>query len=309
MRYYGLDLNLLAVLDALYAEQHVTRAASRLNLTQSAVSAALGRLREHFADPLFVLVGGRMLPTALMQGLYPQVTAVLAQAREIALASVEFDPLTSCRRFRLVASDYVIAVLMPALKRRLSELAPNLELAFSTLALARGAAPGDVVADALEVRGDDLVIIPRGHCSSVYPLEPLFSDDFTVIACAHNIGLACGLSQAQYLSMAHVVREISPELVASMEAEHLASLGLNRRVAVAVDQFGLIPEFVSGSDYIATLHSRLARQFASRFDLQLLAPPLEFPATRQVLQWHPYQEADPALIWLRQQLHEVVAEV
>ncbi|MFA7822965.1 LysR family transcriptional regulator [Aeromonas dhakensis] len=62
MRYHGLDLNLLAVLDALFVEQHVTREAGRLHLTQSAVSAALGSLREHIEDPLFVLVGGRMLP-------------------------------------------------------------------------------------------------------------------------------------------------------------------------------------------------------------------------------------------------------
>ncbi|WP_408637040.1 helix-turn-helix domain-containing protein [Pseudomonas aestuarii] len=48
MRYHGLDLNLLALLEALRVEQNVTRAALRLNLTQSAVSAALGRLREHF---------------------------------------------------------------------------------------------------------------------------------------------------------------------------------------------------------------------------------------------------------------------
>lgn len=309
MRYFGLDLNLLAVLDALYAEQHVTRAAKRLNLTQSAVSAALGRLREHFADPLFVLVGGRMLPTALMQGVYPSVTGVLAQAREIACASVRFDPQESRRRFRIMASDYVIAVLMPMLKQRLSREAPGLDLVFSTLALERSAEPCGVVAEALELRGFDLVIIPRGHCCSTHSQEPLFSDDFTVIACAHNKCVESVMSQEQYLAMPHVVREISPKLVASMEAEYLDSLGLSRRVAVAVDQFSLIPEFVSGSDCISTLHKRLAKHFAARFELKLLTPPLAFPVTRQVMQWHPYQDADPALQWLRQQLHHVVAGV
>ena len=94
-------------------------------------------------------------------------------------------------------------------------------------------------------------------------------------------------------------------LHSSMESEFFASRGLERRVSVAVDQFGLMPEFVVGSDCIATLHSRLALLYARRFPLRLLAPPLEMPPTLQVVQWHAYQDADPSLIWFRQLLAQV----
>ena len=59
-----IDLNLVVALDALLSERHVTRAATRLGLTQSAASHALGRLRELLGDPLLVRgAGGVMVST------------------------------------------------------------------------------------------------------------------------------------------------------------------------------------------------------------------------------------------------------
>src|SRR3954468_3306773 len=83
MRYRRLDLNLLVALDALLSECSVSRAAERLCLGQSATSSALGRLREHFNDPLLVQVGRRLEPTALGLALAPKVQQALALTREI----------------------------------------------------------------------------------------------------------------------------------------------------------------------------------------------------------------------------------
>jgi LysR family nod box-dependent transcriptional activator len=308
MRYYGLDLNLLTVLEALFVERHVTRAAGRLHLTQSAVSASLGRLREHFEDPLFVLVGGKMLPSPLMQALYPRIQTVLGSAREIASANVRFDPATASRRLRIMASDYVIAVLMPQVQRLLSDIAPQVELHLLTLTPLKGAEVVRTVDDALEQQHCDLVIIPHAHRSRHHPDEALFQDPFSVIACRDNPLVAEGLTLERYLSLPHVVRETGAQGQGSMEAEYLASMNLERRVAVSVEQFGLIPEFIEGSQCIATLHSRLARLYAKRFKLQLLEPPMAIPPTLQVVQWHAYQDVDPALIWMRQLLRDAAAK-
>lgn len=51
-----IDLNLLQVLEAIHDEGGVTRAAERLNLSQSAISHSLARLRLMFGDPLFARV-------------------------------------------------------------------------------------------------------------------------------------------------------------------------------------------------------------------------------------------------------------
>lgn len=302
MRYHGLDLNLLAVLDALFTEQHVTRAAGRLHLTQSAVSAALGRLREHFDDPLFVLVGGSMLPTSLMQQLYPRIHDVLAIARDIAVANTGFDPGNTQRRFKILASDYVIAVLMPHVQRQLAKIAPGIDLQFVTLVPPRAIEQGSLVDEAVEQQHCDLVILPHAHRSLRHPSSALFEDGFRTIACRDNPHITDGLTLERYLALRHVVRAPGAGGPGSMEAEFLASQGLERRVAVTVEQFALIPEFVLGSDCIATLHQRLALLYAQRFSLLVLEPPLPIPPTLQVMQWHAYQDSDPALLWLRQLL-------
>jgi hypothetical protein len=60
VRFKNLDLNLLAALDKLIRLRSVSRAAEELSITQSAMSNALNRLRQHFDDPLLVQVGRRM---------------------------------------------------------------------------------------------------------------------------------------------------------------------------------------------------------------------------------------------------------
>jgi LysR family nod box-dependent transcriptional activator len=308
MRYHGLDLNLLTVLDALYTEQNVTRAALRLCLTQSAISAALGRLREHFNDPLFVSVGGKMVPTALMQTLEPRIRSVLEASREIVFAHTRFDPGQARRRFTIAASDYMIAVVMPEVQRRLGEVAPFIDLSLHTLPFNSGEA-GRLVSEALEYKNCDFIIIPQVHFSLDHPFTSFFEDDFTIIAWQDNVLIGDTLSKEQYLQLPHVVREIRPGIPGSLEAEFLLQQGIQRRTAVAVDQFGLIPEFVVGSNRIATVHTRLARRYASRFPLRLIKPPIEFPSTVQVLQWHAYQESDPAVGWFRSLLQEVAASL
>lgn len=306
MRYYGLDLNLLAVLEAIALDQNVTRAAQRLNLTQPAVSAALGRLRQHFNDQLFVAVGGRMVPTPLMRALEPKIRQVLETSRDIAVAAVQFEPATAERRFFLTASDYVIAVLVPQLLQRLAVAAPGIDLTVQSLPLLLSSSE-QVASESLERHSADFVIIPRAFASPHYPSVPLFSDDFTVIVAASNSRVGEELNLETYLALPHVSREVAPSGPISMEAAFLAEQGLERRVAVAVDQFALIPEFVVNSERIATLHTRLARRYARRFPIRLVAPPVAFPPTEQLLQWHPYQDGDPAVRWMVELLQATAA--
>src|SRR5690349_16906865 len=90
-----LDLNLLRVLEALLAERHVTRAAARLGLTQSAVSNALRRLRAAFGDELFQRTPAGMEPAALARELAGPVGAALDAVRAAAALNRPFDPATA----------------------------------------------------------------------------------------------------------------------------------------------------------------------------------------------------------------------
>ncbi len=123
------DLNLLVTLEALLDEGSVTGAARRLNLSQSAVSAALDRLRAVFADPLLVRTGNRMEPTAFatkLQG--PLKTALASVSLTLALPK-RFDPATARLNLRLGVSDYLGVLLLPGLYRLLARDAPGISIA------------------------------------------------------------------------------------------------------------------------------------------------------------------------------------
>src|ERR1035437_8090284 len=72
-----IDLNLLVVFETIYREGTVTRASEKLNLPQSSVSHALGRLRVLFNDPLFVRHSNGMAPTAAARELYQPILSAL----------------------------------------------------------------------------------------------------------------------------------------------------------------------------------------------------------------------------------------
>jgi hypothetical protein len=92
MRFHGLDLNLLVALDALLPHQNVTRAAEQLNLSQSALSGALARLREHFDDELVVPIGRRMEPTPLARTLAEPLHEILLKTKSLVTTTASFDP-------------------------------------------------------------------------------------------------------------------------------------------------------------------------------------------------------------------------
>lgn len=299
MRYRRLDLNLLVALDALLAECNVSRAAQRLNLGQSATSAALARLREHFQDPLLIAVGRNLEPTALARQLAPKVQDMLALAGELLDTAVLFDPAQCERRFTVVASDYVAATLLPRVSRELAQVAPGITLVVRDFPLPRD---GDVVAEALEYRRSDLVVVPQQRLNPRYPQAPLLRDELCCIVCAGQSAWAADLSLADYCAAEHVVREFADGQNLSLDAQYLRDIGLERRVAVTVQSFSLMADYVVGTARIATLFRRQAQALAQRYPLQLLPAPIAFPAAEQFVQWHPQQDQDPALAWLRQQL-------
>ncbi len=301
MRYRRLDLNLLVALDVLLEECSVSRAAQRLNLGQSATSAALGRLREHFQDPLLLPVGRGLEPSALARQLAPKVREVLSLTGEVVEMSAAFDPARCDRRFILVASDYVAATLVPAVSRTLARVAPGVSLVVRDLPLPRD---GDVVAEALDYRRSDLVIVPQPRTNPRYPHASLLQDELCCIVCADTPGYLQGLSLADYCAAGHVVREFSHGQNLSLDTQHLREMGIERRLDVAVQSFALMAEFVVGTPRIATLFRRQAEALARRYPLRVLASPIVFPVASQVLQWQPQQASDPALAWLRQVLTE-----
>lgn len=301
MRFHNLDLNLLVVLDALIAEHSVSRAAERLNLTQPAISNALARLREHFQDDLLVRLGRTMAPTPLAESLRGPVRDALLHITSIVEARPGFDPSTAARTFTIVASDYVATTFLTEAVRRLNGSASGIRI--TTLPLTeRNVARLD--------RGEaDLLIIPQATELKAHPARHLFDERFTCIAWRDNADVPVQLSLKSYLARLHVVASFDDPNMEPFDATFLRERGQERRVAAVTPSFALLPFYVIGTPYIATLQARLARLAAETMPVRILQPRFELPVISEVLQWHRSRETDPAIMWLRDFLGDIAAAV
>ena len=293
MHFRGLDLNLLVTLDALLAEKSISRAGKRVQLSQSATSGALARLRQFFSDELLVQVGREMILTPRAEGLVEPVRDLLLQTESIIRKNPVFDPATSTRKFSLVASDYVATVLMTEALPRLQCLAPRIALEM-VWNVDRG------ISDSFERGEVDFMIMPIQYRSPNHPSENLFDDEFTCVVWSDNKLAGNRISLAKYLSLGHVVVRFGEQhQMASFYDEFMDHHGHRRRVEVIATAFNLVPQLLIGTTRIALLHRRLAEYYARYLPVRLLPPPIKIPRLVEVIQWHKYRERDPGNAWLR----------
>lgn len=301
MRYKRLDLNLLVALDALLIEKSPTRAGERLNLSQSAVSSALARLRAHFDDELLVQVGRRMELTPLARSLEIPVREILLKIQATIDTRPDFDPASSKRHFSIVASDYILSVLLAETIRRASRIAPRVTVEVI--------APTDLPAELLDRGAADLVVMPEHYLSEEHPRQRLFEDDYCCVVWSENTLVGDAMTPEQYLELGHVVARFGSTRQATFEEWFLQRYGHVRRLEVFVSSFTEMPQAVCGTNRICTMHRRLARIWVKYLPLRILEVPVEMPQLAEGMQWHKYNDNDPGSLWMRGLLAEVAGEL
>lgn len=301
MRFHRLDLNLLVVLDTLIAEQNVSRAAERLNLTQPAISNSLAKLRQHFDDDLLVKLGRQMVPTPLAESLREPIRETLMNIQAIAESRPSFDPSTVEKEFTIVASDFVAAAFLADALQQMAMVAPGVSINVLPV-MDRNVE--------LLARGDvDLLIMPEGAVNPDHPHELLFEDRYTCIAWSGNRSLKSPITIEEYMGARHVLSAINNERRLAFDEAYLHQQGHQRRSVAVVHNFTLLPSFVVGTQHIATLHERLAQIFVKTLPLKILTPAFDLPLLRERIQWHRNRENDPANLWLRNFLIDIAAAV
>lgn len=294
----GVDLNLIVALHALLEEPTVTAAARRVGLSQPAMSHALGRLREHFDDPLLVRTGRRMVPTARALALREQLRPMVRQLEGLmtpeppALATVEMT-------LRLVTDDAVGCAWLPQVLRALQQRAPGVELDISQ----RGP-PGR---KARLRRGE--VDLALGHFSSAGLDLHRVELRREAWACALRGGhpaLKGAWTLARWAALEHAI--VSPTGGRRGEVDRLLEArGLSRRVRVSAPHFSTALALVAETDLVLTTYASVARRLAPSFGLALRPPPLAMPDFPVHLLWHPRTDSDPAQRWLRGVIAETIS--
>jgi DNA-binding transcriptional LysR family regulator len=300
MNLHGFDLNLLVSLDALLTERNVTRAGRRMNLSQSAMSGALGRLRGVFQDQLLVVVGRRMILTPLAQDLVQPLRDVLLQVQSTVANKPRFDAASSERHFSIAVSDYVMSVLIVDLLRHVKVEAP--QITFELRPVGRRAT------EDLDGGELDFLIAPE-YLAAVHPTEVLFEDSHTCLAWNRNRRVGSSISLEEYLRLGHVIVRVGEPGFVNHDERALRRLNHKRTVEVVTPAFDLAPQLVVGTDRIATVPTRLACKYAQFLPLKLLPLPINVPPLVEKLQWHRAHSQDPAHLWLRGQLRDAVTRV
>lgn len=299
MRFRRLDLNLLVALDALLEEQKTTRAAIRLNVSQSAMSGMLARLRLYFEDELLVQVGRNMQRTPLGNELAEPVRELLMQISNTIELRHEFDPATVQRHIRIAASDYQASVLVVPAIRRLRTLAPGITIELMRLM--------ETASEALMSGRADLVIMPEQLIDDGLPHERLPKDEYCCIAWNEHPGLGETLDLETFLAQGHVTPLFGPTRHFSLDELFFRHHQIERKLQVTTHDFESMAQIVVGTDLLATMPVRLATICAGRYPIRVMAPPVPMPPLQSCMQWHRSHANDPCHRWLRRLLAEVAA--
>lgn len=297
MRLDNFDLNLLIAFDILVEERSVTRAARRLNLTQSATSAALKRLRDAMQDEILVQHGKKMIPTPHALRLAPEVSAAIAQLRSLISASSAFDPRTSTRQFRIEASDYITTVLLVPLLSVLAREAPGIRLDISL--------PTEGSSERISNGDIDLLLTPEDFMPPEHPRELLFEERHVVVGWLGNPVMQRIMTEEDFFAAGHVAVRISGRDTFIEGA--LRKYGERRRIEVTAPSFIQAPWLLPGTNRLALMHERLATLVATRLSLSIAESPIELPVMREMMQFHTARSNDAALGWLRKQFLAVAS--
>jgi len=298
MHFNRLDLNLLVALDALLAEQNITRASRRLHLSQPAMSGALARLREYFGDDLLAPIGRRMVPTPLAESLAGPVRDILLKVETTVQLRPEFDPARAQRHFKLLMSDYVSIVLMTKALPLIQQIAPQVTIELLPYS--------DRPWESLERGEVDALIQPTQYIHEGHPAEALFEDSYTCIAWQENQLIGESITLEEYLALGHVAVRFGQQRLPAFDEWFFDHYGHTRRIEIITASFSTLPQFVVGTTRIATIHQRLADFYLRFLPLKRVAPPVEMPHLTEVIVWHRYRDRDPALLWLRNLLRQCV---
>lgn len=292
----ALDLNLLVILEVLLRKESVTEAALEIGLSQSAMSHALGRLRETFEDELLVRSGRTMVPTVRAEGLKEPLREALAALEAVVRQEKPFDPATSRARMVIAANDYAQFVFLPLLMERLQQEAPFMDLRVREMG--SGAPTERLASGELDIAMT--LGLPEQVPDTLYRRD-LYQLELVSMVRADHPEVGEELDLATFVRLPHLL--ISPRGDDRGVVDlTLAEKGLSRRVALVVPHFMVAPYLVANSNLVLTSARRVLENFAELLPLRIFKTPLELERGTISMVWHPRSHRDPVHRWLRDQI-------
>jgi LysR family transcriptional regulator, mexEF-oprN operon transcriptional activator len=287
-----LDLNLLPVLVAVADTGSVTAAAARLYLTQSAVSAALGRLKAAIGESIVTRHGRGVVLTERGARLVADARPHLDAIVQTALEPTRFDPRTTDRTVRLGLADSTDETLLPPLLRFLEGHAPHMRLVCSTIQFR-------TVGEAISTRRIDLAVTVADDLPLSIARRPLLRSHFVCVFDPRFVRLGARPTERAYLAQDHVIVSYNGDLRGVVEE----TFGRQRRVRCSVGSFACVGAVVDGGRLVATVPIIVARQILRvRPHLKMSTLPFPHKPGNVDLLWPMALDVDPACKFVREAL-------
>ncbi|MBR9786568.1 MAG: LysR family transcriptional regulator [Vibrionaceae bacterium] len=292
-----INLNLLRSLHVLLEECHVSRTAERLHITQSAVSRQLAQLRELCGDPLLIRQGNQLIATPRALALKEKLDALLAEFDHL-LDDKPFEPQDWQGELVIASSDYVAQYVLPDIASHLSELAPQLDMAYRLW-------QPDFL-DKLHELGIHIA-------SSMYPAKPEGVSSINIGAdnsvClmkgSHPLAKCKSITAKQLVSYSHIQVTGGGDKDSSTDLA-LKEMGLQRHIAFKVPFFSAAVNRLVTSDHLMVVPEHIALNLAKHWNLINKPLPIETQTHQYWLMWHPKYDTDPAHRWVREQIRTVM---
>ncbi len=286
-----INLNLLRSLQVLLDECHVSRAAERLNITQSAVSRQLSQLRELCSDPLLVRDGNALVPTPRALAIQTKLNDLLGEFESL-LSDDLFEPKTWIQEFVISSSDYVAQYIMPDVVSVMVEQAPNVNIAYRLWQpdyLQQFNASGiDLASTMLPEQPESLSSIKIGEDKSVCLMRQ-----------GHPLREKAHIHCDNLIAYPHLKVTGGGDKDSSADVA-LNELGFQRRIALKVPFFSAAINALMSSDYLMIVPEHIAANLSEDYPLAYCPLPFETQLHQYWLMWHPKHDQDKAHQWMRE---------
>jgi DNA-binding transcriptional LysR family regulator len=295
-----LDLNLLAALDALLQDRHVTRAAERIGLSQPAMSRALGRLRRIFNDEILIRVGNELYPTPYASELVAPVHALMDGIYDLVKYKPHFDPRTDHRVFSIAATDYAIFLLLRPLAAILAEETPGISLEISQL------------------HSDSFSLVQQGELDLVFGRQPvgvslpkknLFEDRYMCAVWSGNEEVGDELTLEKFLELPHLAHQVGSGIHAASGTGLMEAAGIRQSNVVTIESFFILPFLLPNTRFVTLLPYLIGRRLCGVVSIRMLEPPFHIDPIILPMSWHPRSTDDPGHMWLRNQIERISAKI
>lgn len=296
----SLDIRHLRIFLALHAAKNVSRAAEQVGLSQSSVSIALGQLREHYNDPLFVRTSGGMRATPRAEQLASPIRQALHLLDGSLTQVADFEPAKMRRRFRISMTDVGQMTLLPRLLLRIHQAAPHATVEVSNLTFD--------TAQQLESGEVDLAMGFTTDIKAGFYQQKLFDEGFACLV-AQDHPRACGrMTLAQLQDEKHVKVLVSATAHTLID-RFLESKGLRREFVVTVPTFLGLSELIASTAFVAIVPLRLAAILEQESGVKIAPVASRFPSYAVKQYWHDRYHRDAANIWLRSVVYETANQI